>query len=63
VGPDSTGRTTAEHGGGSLGGTAILIVYPESKLVVAVLTNLTGAPGIRAIGSSVARTFFGDAGQ
>ena len=62
VGPDSTGRATAEHGGGSIGGTAILMIYPESKLVVAVLTNLTGALSVRTLGSNVARTFFGDAG-
>jgi len=60
VGPDSTGRFTAEHGGGSIGGTAILIIYPDAKLVVTILTNLTGAGGLRTLASDVAHVFFHD---
>jgi CubicO group peptidase (beta-lactamase class C family) len=36
---DSRGRITFGHSGGSTGGTAFLLVYPEQKLVVAVLAN------------------------
>ena len=36
---DSLGRQRVYHSGGSMGGTAFLIVYPEEKLVVAVLVN------------------------
>jgi len=31
------------HGGDSVGGRAILVVYPESKVAVAILCNLTFA--------------------
>ncbi len=32
------------HGGGSIGGTSQLALFPDSNVVVAVLTNLTEAP-------------------
>src|SRR5690606_41830973 len=38
-GTDSAGRRRFWHSGGSVGGTAYLILYPEQKLVVAVLAN------------------------
>ena len=43
VGVDDQGRKWRAHGGGSVGGTAYLIIYPKSKVVVAVLCNLSGA--------------------
>lgn len=43
IGKDDKGRTIYSHGGESLGGRAFLIVYPESKVVVAMLSNLTFA--------------------
>ncbi len=43
VGVDDQGRKWRAHGGGSVGGTAFLIIYPESKVVVALLCNLSGA--------------------
>ncbi len=36
---DAKGRTALSHSGGSTGGTAYLVIYPEQKLVVAVLAN------------------------
>jgi len=36
---DSAGRRRYWHSGGSVGGTAYLILYPEQKLVVAMLAN------------------------
>jgi serine beta-lactamase-like protein LACTB, mitochondrial len=37
-----SGKMVYEHSGGSIGGTSQLILYPESHLVVALVTNLTG---------------------
>jgi CubicO group peptidase (beta-lactamase class C family) len=36
---DSAGRRRVGHTGGSMGGTANLIIYPEERLVVALLVN------------------------
>jgi CubicO group peptidase (beta-lactamase class C family) len=36
---DSAGRRRVRHSGGSVGGTAQLIIYPDEQLVVAVLVN------------------------
>lgn len=36
---DSMGRRRMSHGGGSVGGTAYLIIYPDQDLIVAVLVN------------------------
>jgi len=39
VGKDASGRTVVSHGGGSVGGTAMLLIYPEQDLIIAVLVN------------------------
>jgi CubicO group peptidase (beta-lactamase class C family) len=31
------------HSGGSVGGTTDMVIYPEQKVVVVVLTNMSGA--------------------
>jgi CubicO group peptidase (beta-lactamase class C family) len=36
---DKAGRRTVSHGGGSVGGTAYLLIYPDNDLIVAVLVN------------------------
>jgi CubicO group peptidase (beta-lactamase class C family) len=36
---DSAGRRRVWHSGGSAGGTAYLLIYPEQKLIIAVLVN------------------------
>jgi serine beta-lactamase-like protein LACTB, mitochondrial len=42
VGKSHSGKLVYEHSGGSIGGTSQLILYPQSHLVVALVTNLTG---------------------
>lgn len=37
--PDSKGRPTVGHSGGSIGGTAQLLIWPEQGLVLAMLVN------------------------
>ncbi|MGE0555072.1 MAG: serine hydrolase domain-containing protein [Gemmatimonadales bacterium] len=36
---DARGRTVVSHSGGSVGGTAMLMIYPEQDLIIAVLVN------------------------
>jgi CubicO group peptidase (beta-lactamase class C family) len=43
IGKDGKGRAIYYHGGDAVGGRAILVVYPEAKVVVAILCNLTFA--------------------
>ncbi len=38
------GPRLVRHGGSPIGGTAALLIYPDAKVVVAVLTNMTSAP-------------------
>jgi serine beta-lactamase-like protein LACTB len=40
---DSAGRPVYFHGGGSVGGTSQLVIYPTDHLVLAIVTNLTDA--------------------
>ncbi|MFQ5627372.1 MAG: serine hydrolase domain-containing protein [bacterium] len=40
---DEAGRRWVGHSGGSVGGTAFMIVYPESGVVVGILSNISGA--------------------
>ena len=42
-GTDEFGRFYYGHGGGSIGGCGNLIIYPEEKVVVAVITNDSNA--------------------
>ncbi len=44
VATDREGRRTVAHGGGSIGGTAFLLIFPEERVVVATVGNLTQAP-------------------
>jgi CubicO group peptidase (beta-lactamase class C family) len=39
IGKDGAGRTRVSHSGGSVGGTAYLVIYPEQHVVVALLCN------------------------
>ncbi|MCC7131384.1 MAG: serine hydrolase, partial [Gemmatimonadales bacterium] len=36
---DAAGRRRVFHSGGSVGGTAYLLIYPNDDLIVAVLVN------------------------
>ena len=40
---DKKGRNWVGHSGGSMGGTTMFLVYPEEKLTVVTLVNLSGA--------------------
>jgi CubicO group peptidase (beta-lactamase class C family) len=40
VGRDQKGRTIWHHAGSSVGGRALLVVWPEEKIVVAIAGNL-----------------------
>jgi CubicO group peptidase (beta-lactamase class C family) len=40
---DDTGRRLLSHAGGSVGGTSLMIMQPEARVVVVGLINLTGA--------------------
>jgi len=44
VGTDDQGRRVVGHGGGSVGGTTRLSLYPEQGLVIAIITNLSDGP-------------------
>ena len=54
-----SGRRIYEHSGGSVGGSCQLIVYPETRVVVALLTNLGEAPWKIADVESIAEPFAG----
>ena len=41
VGTDDQGRPWIGHNGGSVGGSTQLRIYPESKLVVSIISNLS----------------------
>jgi CubicO group peptidase (beta-lactamase class C family) len=41
IGRDDRGYRTTGHGGGSVGGTSRLLMYPDEKVVVAIQVNLT----------------------
>jgi len=42
-GVDEAGRKWVGHGGGSIGGSTYFRVYPDQKLVISVIANLSGA--------------------
>ncbi len=44
VDTDRDGRRIISHGGGSIGGTAMLLVFPEQDVVVAMVGNMSQAP-------------------
>jgi len=52
------GRREIHHTGGAMGGSTVLILYPDDGVAVAVLTNVGGAPAT-AIARPVARLFMG----
>jgi serine beta-lactamase-like protein LACTB len=57
IGKDAKGRTIYHHGGASAGGRAFLIVYPDSKIVVALLCNLTFAKFAETDAANIADLF------
>ncbi len=43
VAKDAAGRRVVRHGGGSVGGTAMLLLYPDQGVAVAIVANVSGA--------------------
>lgn len=41
-GQDKTNRKFFGHSGGAIGGTSNLVIYPQQKLVIVILTNISG---------------------
>jgi len=56
IGEDSKGRAWIGHGGGSVGGTTMLIIYAEQELIVVVLVNQSNA-SVRNIALNIADVF------
>ena len=59
VDEDKKGRPWIGHGGGSIGGTSMLIIYPKQELVVVVLVNQSNA-SVRNIAFSIADHFLNE---
>ena len=55
---DANGRRIVSHTGGSVGGRAVLILYPSENLAVAMLSNAGHAPMSVANARRVAEFFF-----
>ena len=56
VGTDDQGRRWVGHGGGSVGGSTQLRMYPASEVVVAIIANISGA-GYRDLPEKIAELF------
>lgn len=55
---DAMGHHTVSHSGGSVGGTTLLLIHPESQVVLAIVANLSGAQ-FRDLPGRVAEMFVG----
>jgi CubicO group peptidase (beta-lactamase class C family) len=55
----SSGQQIYEHSGGSVGGHSQLLIYPGTRVVVALVTNLTGADWKREEVEAVTEKFAG----
>jgi serine beta-lactamase-like protein LACTB len=55
-----SGKVVYAHSGGSVGGTSQLIVYPETHVVVALITNLSGHEWKKEEVEAVAEKFEGE---
>ncbi len=58
--PDSEGRRTVYHSGGSVGGTTFLLLYPDEGVAVAFTMNVTPS---RAVGKAMKGASLGDFAQ
>ncbi len=47
LGKDDSGRRIAHHAGSMAGCRAVLVIYPEQKLSIAILTNLATRPSLK----------------
>ena len=46
IGADDDGRRLLFHSGGSVGGTSLMVVQPDTRVVVVGLINLSGANNV-----------------
>lgn len=56
IGRDAAGRRVVSHTGSSVGGRAILVIYPDDGVVVAILANRSGVQ-FRGLPQEVAELF------
>ena len=59
IGRGPNGQPMYSHGGGSVGGTSFLVIYPASRLVLAIVTDMTDAPMGR-LPADLANLFLGN---
>jgi serine beta-lactamase-like protein LACTB, mitochondrial len=59
IGKSASGKRIYEHSGGSVGGHSQLIIYPDTGVVVALVTNLSNADWKREEVEEVAEKFEG----
>ena len=62
-GVDWEGRRVAHHGGASQGARAFLLLYPDEKIVVAMLSNVAGANLFEAEAEAIAQRFLPPSGN
>jgi len=55
---DESGRRIVRHSGGSIGGVTELRIYPDQRLVIAVITNTTPAD-LKPLTASIVELFLG----
>ena len=60
VGRDSTGRRTIGHSGGAVGGNTYLLLFPDQRVVVALLANTSNAGTSARVAGSIGELFIGD---
>ena len=57
AGSDSLGHRVNYHGGSSIGGTAMLSLHPDQRVVVAVLVNTTASRFVNGVTERLAHLF------
>jgi serine beta-lactamase-like protein LACTB len=57
VSKSASGKLIYEHSGGSVGGTSQLIVYPGTRVVIAMTNNLSNGPWKRQEVEAIAEQF------
>lgn len=57
VGRDSTGRRTVGHSGGAVGGNTYLLLFPDQRVVVALLANTSNAGTSARVAGNIGELF------
>jgi serine beta-lactamase-like protein LACTB, mitochondrial len=64
IGLDWKGRKIYHHAGNIAGGRAVLILYPESRLAIALMSNVSGQPAfVESTAQLIAEGFLPDASK